>query len=230
MSYFLVQRGPGPSWDSSRPLTEQKGWAEHAGFMNALAEEGFIRLGGPIGDRSESMHIVDSDGIPAIRDRLAADPWSSMGILRIVRIDPWEILLGEPPSSWSTRSSTEPSSVLPTAPSSTSRAARREIPSLDPGSAELFIFARFHAREGQADPVAAALREVRELTREEPGCRAHEVFRSIRDPRLFWVHSRWVDEAAFERHAELPHTTRFVARVEPLLDHGLEVSRSRVLP
>jgi quinol monooxygenase YgiN len=32
------------------------------------------------------------------------------------------------------------------------------------------------------------------------------VFRSIRDPRLFYIHSRWVDEAAFDTHAGLPHT------------------------
>ena len=68
---------------------------------------------------------------------------------------------------------------------------------------ELFIFGRFHAREGQEDAVAAAMREVLGPTREEPGCLAIGHYRSIRDPRLFYVHSRWVDEAAFEVHAAM---------------------------
>jgi quinol monooxygenase YgiN len=33
------------------------------------------------------------------------------------------------------------------------------------------------------------------------------------DERLFFIHSCWVDEAAFERHAGEPHTRRFIARV-----------------
>ena len=91
---------------------------------------------------------------------------------------------------------------------------------------ELFIFARFHAREGAEDDVAAALRDVIPPTRREPGCLGIEAFRSTRNPRLFYIHSRWKDEAAFERHAGLPHTVRFVARVEALIDHPLDVSRT----
>ena len=34
---------------------------------------------------------------------------------------------------------------------------------------------------------------------------------------------RWQDRAAFDRHAELPHTIRFVETVEPLLDHPFKV-------
>jgi quinol monooxygenase YgiN len=63
-------------------------------------------------------------------------------------------------------------------------------------------------------------------TREEPGCLSSHAFRSIRDARLFYVHSRWKDESAFARHAGLPHTVRFLERVEPLIDHPLDVTRS----
>jgi len=70
--------------------------------LNDLADEGFRRLGGPLGDGLRSLHIVDSDGKASIRVRLADDPWTSMGILRIVRIEPWEILLGTVPSRWPT--------------------------------------------------------------------------------------------------------------------------------
>jgi quinol monooxygenase YgiN len=94
---------------------------------------------------------------------------------------------------------------------------------------ELFIFARFHAREGEEANVGAAIREVLAPSRAEPGCVAIDGFASARDPRLFYIHSRWIDEAAFELHATLAHTVRFVERVTALIDHPLEVTRARVM-
>lgn len=91
---------------------------------------------------------------------------------------------------------------------------------------ELFIFARFHALEGQEAAVAAALRDVVGPSRAEPGCLAIAAYRSVRDPQLFWLHSRWIDEAAFETHADLPHTLRFLERVQKLIDHPLDVTRT----
>jgi quinol monooxygenase YgiN len=95
--------------------------------------------------------------------------------------------------------------------------------------AGLFIFARFHAREGQDEAVAEALRTVMAPTRKEPGCLAIDAFQSIRDPRLFFIHSRWVDQAAFETHATLSHTVLFIARVQVLIDHPLDVTRTHAL-
>lgn len=94
---------------------------------------------------------------------------------------------------------------------------------------EIFIFARVHAREGRESAVAQALREVATPTRAEPGCVAMSFFRSVRDPRVFFVHSRWIDEAAFETHIRMLHTVRFVEKVEPLIDHPLAVERTQVL-
>lgn len=91
---------------------------------------------------------------------------------------------------------------------------------------ELFIFGRFHALPTREAAVEAAIRDVLAPTREEPGCLGIHAFRSTADSRLFYIHSRWRDEAAFEKHASLPHTMRFVERVEPLIDHGLEVART----
>ena len=92
---------------------------------------------------------------------------------------------------------------------------------------ELFIFARFHAREGQEGAVEAALRDVTGPTGREPGCLAVQAHRSIGDPRLFYIHSRWIDEAAFDTHAKLPHTVRFLDRVRMLIDHPIDVTRAR---
>ena len=91
---------------------------------------------------------------------------------------------------------------------------------------EIVIFGRFHAQQGREAEVAAALREVQVPTRAEPGCLEIHLYRSVKGPCLFYVNSRWRDMAAFDRHAALPHTLRMVERVEPLLDHPLEVTRS----
>jgi quinol monooxygenase YgiN len=94
---------------------------------------------------------------------------------------------------------------------------------------ELFIFARFHAREGEEANVAEAIREVLAPSRAEPGCLGIDGFASTRDPRLFYIHSRWIDEAAFDLHATLAHTVRFVERMTALIDHPFEVTRARVM-
>jgi quinol monooxygenase YgiN len=88
---------------------------------------------------------------------------------------------------------------------------------------EVFVFARLHALPGKQREVHQAMFEVQEPTRIEPGCLGYGAFRSVRDPDEFCVHSRWRDLEAFERHAELPHTVRFVETVEPLLDHPFKV-------
>ena len=88
------------------------------------------------------------------------------------------------------------------------------------------FYERFHARPGKEADVAAALGEVVPPSRAEPGCLEIHAFRSVGDPALFYIHSRWEDQAAFETHAGLPHTRRFISRVEPLIDHPLEVART----
>ncbi len=91
---------------------------------------------------------------------------------------------------------------------------------------ELFIFARFHARAGNESAIEAALNKVLGPTREEAGCLNIHAFRSTRDPQLFYIHSRWTDEEAFDRHAKLPHTVRFMECVKPLIAQPLDVTRS----
>jgi quinol monooxygenase YgiN len=94
---------------------------------------------------------------------------------------------------------------------------------------ELFIFARFHARPGQGRGVESALRKLIPHTRQEPGCLSIHVFRSIRDARLFYIHSRWVNEAAFDNHVSQPYTKQFVEEVQPLVDHELDTTRANLI-
>ncbi len=92
--YFAVTRERGPAWDASRSMAEQARWAEHAAFMNGLVGEGFVVLGGPLGDGREVLLIVDAETEEAVRAGLADDPWAEIELLRVTRVVPWRILLG----------------------------------------------------------------------------------------------------------------------------------------
>jgi quinol monooxygenase YgiN len=90
----------------------------------------------------------------------------------------------------------------------------------------MYFFARFHVRPGDETAVADALLDVLAPSRDEPGCMSIHAFRSIHDPRLFYIHSSWKDGAAFDVHAGLAHTVEFIERVEPLIDHPLDLTRA----
>jgi quinol monooxygenase YgiN len=85
------------------------------------------------------------------------------------------------------------------------------------------------AREGLEQEVAAALAAVIPPTRAEAGCLSIEAYRANADGRLFFLCSNWVDEAAFDAHATLPPTVAFLELVRPLIDHPLDVNRTRRL-
>lgn len=91
---FVVYRSHGTGWNPNVPMREQAAWPEHAEFMNELARQGFVVVGGVIGDGERTLLVIEASSADAIRERLALDPWSSMQILRVDGIEPWEILLG----------------------------------------------------------------------------------------------------------------------------------------
>lgn len=96
VTYFAVIERQGSGWHPSRPRREQDKWDEHAAFMDALVDDGFVVLGGPLGDGDEVLLIVRADSEAEIEARLADDPWLPMEVLRIARIERWQIWLGNP--------------------------------------------------------------------------------------------------------------------------------------
>ena len=89
------------------------------------------------------------------------------------------------------------------------------------------FFVRLEPLPGKAAGFREELLRVIAPTRAESGCVAMRVFESLREPFLFTIHSEWADEAAFERHAQLPHTVRFIAAAEKLLGHPVQGLRAR---
>jgi quinol monooxygenase YgiN len=84
---------------------------------------------------------------------------------------------------------------------------------------------RFEPAPGKEAELHKELLRVAEPSRAEAGCLSLRVFESLREPRVFAIHSEWVDEAAFELHAAKPHTRRFGAAAGPLLTHPIEALR-----
>jgi uncharacterized protein YciI len=93
MAVFAVTMVYGPSWDATRERREQQGWDEHAAFMDNLLEDGYVILGGPIGDGEQVLVIVEAADEREVAARLAGDPWMTAGVLRIGSVRPWAIWL-----------------------------------------------------------------------------------------------------------------------------------------
>ena len=74
-------------------MREQQAWKEHAAFMNALVDDGFVLLGGPLEDDRDVLLIVTAGSEAEVRDRLADDPWQRTGMLTTTAIEGWTILL-----------------------------------------------------------------------------------------------------------------------------------------
>jgi quinol monooxygenase YgiN len=64
-------------------------------------------------------------------------------------------------------------------------------------------------------------------TRAEAGCVGIHLYESLRGREGFVIHSQWVDEGAFDAHAELPHMRRFLGLVGKLVTHAVRAVRCR---
>jgi hypothetical protein len=93
MAFFALTMVRGPDWDDALQIRQQRAWDQHEVFMDALAAEGFIVLGGPLGDGRRVLHAVEAADEDEVRKRLGQDPWALMGLLRIGSVEPWSIWL-----------------------------------------------------------------------------------------------------------------------------------------
>ena len=89
------------------------------------------------------------------------------------------------------------------------------------------FFVRFEPQPGKEMEFRQELLRVIEASRAEIGCLEIHAFESLREPSVFAIHSEWADEAAFDWHAQLSHTARFLRAAEDLLSHPVQGFRSR---
>jgi hypothetical protein len=91
---FAVLRSRGPAWDDSKPLESQPAWAAHAAFMDALFEERFAALVGPLEGTRDALLILRASSASEVVERLASDPWTTNGLLVTRQVSVWQLRLG----------------------------------------------------------------------------------------------------------------------------------------
>jgi hypothetical protein len=94
--FLVILRRSGPEYDHSKPLEQQSGWLEHAAFMDGLVDDGFVVLGGVLGDELRTAHAVEAASEQEVRDRFGQDPWSGSHLV-VDSVDHWTIRLQHSP-------------------------------------------------------------------------------------------------------------------------------------
>lgn len=91
----------------------------------------------------------------------------------------------------------------------------------------LHTFVRFEPIHEKEQQLRAELKSLLEPTRAEPGCIRIHLYEALREPLVFYIHSEWVDEAAFDAHRNLPHMTRFLGLAGGLVAHPVKGIRTK---
>jgi quinol monooxygenase YgiN len=68
----------------------------------------------------------------------------------------------------------------------------------------------FTVRPGQEDAVARCLLDMVEPTRAEPGCLGYDLYQSVEDPSVMFLHEVWADQKALDRHMNTPDFYRIL--------------------
>ena len=71
------------------------------------------------------------------------------------------------------------------------------------------VIATWTARDDEAENVRELLESLAAASRDEPGCLAYEVNRSLDDGRVFVIYERYASRGDYERHAASDHFRRF---------------------
>ncbi len=83
----------------------------------------------------------------------------------------------------------------------------------------IVVVAEYHVAEGNEEAVAELLKVWAPMALEEDGCKAFIVNRSLEDPRRFMLYEQYVDQAAFDFHANRPEFKEIVVgKIVPLLE------------
>jgi uncharacterized protein YciI len=94
-TYYVVISEAGAARDLSIGTRAQPFWDEHAEFIDALVESGFIALGGPFPDEGGAMIVVRAESEAGVYARLESDPWYRNDILRLAGVHRWELFIQE---------------------------------------------------------------------------------------------------------------------------------------
>jgi quinol monooxygenase YgiN len=87
------------------------------------------------------------------------------------------------------------------------------------------VLARFSPKSGEEARVEAILRGMVVSTRQEPGCRRYDLYRTtLAGATVFCLIERYADQAAIEAHRATQHYKAYRANIAELLAQPVEVS------
>ena len=67
------------------------------------------------------------------------------------------------------------------------------------------VFAKWTAKEGEADKVAEAIRNLAPLSRQESGVLLYQLHRSLEKPNVFFFYEQYVDAYVYQAHVDSEH-------------------------
>ncbi len=91
----LVRWAAGPGWDRGESIRDQRGWDEHAVFIDDLIERGIFVMGGPLRDNSGSISMLDGVDAEEARRIVLEDPFVANGVFVLDEILDWTIFVDE---------------------------------------------------------------------------------------------------------------------------------------
>ena len=90
----MVRFRAGPTWTSGS-VREQPDWDAHAEFVDALIERGTFVMGGPFGDNSGSMSLLEGVDADEARRIVEDDPFMKNGVFVLEEIREWNVFVDE---------------------------------------------------------------------------------------------------------------------------------------
>jgi uncharacterized protein YciI len=90
----MVRFRAGPTWTSGS-VREQPDWDAHAEFVDALIERGTFVMGGPFGDNSGSMSLLEGIDVDEAHRILEDDPFIKNGVFALEEIREWNVFVDE---------------------------------------------------------------------------------------------------------------------------------------
>jgi autoinducer 2-degrading protein len=81
------------------------------------------------------------------------------------------------------------------------------------------VAARYYAKQGKENEIAAILQKMIPISSAEPGCALYTVNRSVDDPRRFLLYEQYHDRSGYEAHmATEPFKENILGKVVPMLE------------
>jgi quinol monooxygenase YgiN len=92
------------------------------------------------------------------------------------------------------------------------------------GNEEIFMCARFQAKEEKLDELRSRLLQMVEFTSQEEGCLFYNLHIDRNDPTVFYFLEGWKNSAALAFHDQTPYVQAIIQDAPELTTDGIKVN------